>query len=329
MSYPIWLDYYVSFEGDWCDFIIIDDDNGVSVYRGRAYRQPNESTYVMINVRDICADYIRAGWSTYPLAYKMWEGDQSWRFIYTFRVEMWNDDASSTATIEVIPNYSYELYDDDYNLTAFPMCDTIPQGGFSPVAFPLQYRVTFYDLDGEEMFTNLYDGEEINLAVSMQQAQEDTGSIEVSCPQLGYYKKYKVIQGDCRPRYQLIYTNSVGGVDFITLEGNDKKIDNYTRHTFGQTYNNTNEGMRGSVNYQNDISRVWELHTGWVTDEVAQRMHNLFGSTDVALLDCYTDEAFSVNIRNSSCEYKTYKNQGKQLVRYDIEVELAQTLIRR
>lgn len=328
MAYPIWLDYYLYFDGDWCDFIITDDDNGVPVYSGRAYRQPNES-YVIINVRDICADYIRADWNSYPLAYRVWEGDQSWKFIYKFSVLMWNDDASQTEVVEVFPNYSNELYGDDYNLTAFPMCNTIPQGGFLPVAFPLQYEVTFYDLDGEEINTYAYDGDGINLAVAMPQAQEDTGSIEVSCPQLDYYKKYKVIQGDCRPRYQLIYTNSAGGVDFITLEGNDKKIDNYARHTFGQAYNNVNEGMRGIVNYQNDISRVWELHTGWVTDEVAQRMHNLFGSTDVALLDCYTYEAFSVNIRNSSCEYKTYKNQGKQLVRYDIEVELAQTLIRR
>ena len=58
-------------------------------------------------------------------------------------------------------------------------------------------------------------------------------------------------------------------------------------------------------------------------------MHHLLGSTEMYLYDMQTEQLHPITLDNPQCEYKTYSNNGNQLVRYDIEATLAQNLTRR
>ena len=130
-------------------------------------------------------------------------------------------------------------------------------------------------------------------------------------------------------KYALYYLNAYGGWDTLLIEGKSKVSDNLTRHTRDAVYDNTEIQNRGTRNYLNEISKTFTLHTSWLSDDEASRMHHLLNSPNVYLLDMETDEMMPVVLTNTTTEYKTYKGNGGKLVNYTIEATLAQERIRR
>ena len=133
---------------------------------------------------------------------------------------------------------------------------------------------------------------------------------------------------DCA-KYALYYINDFGGWDQFLIEGNDLEVDNLTRFISERGYNNTSQANAGRVNYVNEITKGWTFNTGWMNDTAGSRMHHLINSCLVYLVEISTRYTYPVIITSNSCEYKTYKNQGRQVVNYSFTVELAQNRIRR
>lgn len=136
---------------------------------------------------------------------------------------------------------------------------------------------------------------------------------------------------DTCARYILYYVNAFGAWDSLIVDGTVKQTDEYTRETFKKSYVTTIDKRqpRGTVVLQNDITRKYSLVTDWLTDEQSGRMHHLLGSTNVYLYDMVTGEYIPVVLTTSSCEYKTFRNQGAHLVNYTIEATAAQNYTRR
>ena len=130
-------------------------------------------------------------------------------------------------------------------------------------------------------------------------------------------------------KYALYYRNAYGGVDVFLIEGNHKEVDNLTRHTREVEYDNSDVMNRGRQNYVNEISKSLILHTSWLTDEEASRMHHLLNSNEVYLYDIPNEKMIPVILKNTTTEYKTYKSNGCKLVDYAIEVEFANKRVRR
>ena len=127
----------------------------------------------------------------------------------------------------------------------------------------------------------------------------------------------------------LLYKNRFGGWDSFLIEGNIYKYDGYTRLAgiypkYPDSYGHSREKMTES----NTIKTEYEIHTGWLTDEQAERLvFHLMSSTTVALRlfsDKNTGEfpynMVSVSIVNTSAEYKKFKN-GKKMINYTITLE--------
>ena len=127
----------------------------------------------------------------------------------------------------------------------------------------------------------------------------------------------------------LLYKNRFGGWDSFLIEGNIYKYDGYNRLSgiypkYPDSYGHTREKMTES----NTIKTEYEIHTGWLTDEQAERLvFHLMSSTTVALRlfsDKNTGEfpynMVSVSIVNTSAEYKKFKN-GKKMINYTITLE--------
>lgn len=133
---------------------------------------------------------------------------------------------------------------------------------------------------------------------------------------------------DLCDEYSLLYVNAFGGWDSIAVTGRSVKTDTYGRHTARHTYDNAQATGRAATNYANDITRTWELHTGWLTDDEAGRMHHLLGSTLVFLYNNTTAAIYPVVISNGDCPYKTY-NTNHSLVDYTLNIELARDMQRR
>lgn len=139
----------------------------------------------------------------------------------------------------------------------------------------------------------------------------------------------KVTLTDSCDRYALLYVNAFGGWDSLLCSWNATETDNYIRHTSQHAYQNTSLSERGEDNYANEIRKTWLLNSGWLTDAEAERMHHLLGSTLVFLYDMAEGIVHPVVITNADCPYKTYRNQGRRMVSYEIQVQLARQEVRR
>lgn len=324
MAHPIWQDYFVSVGGfgsfAYADFAIIYDGN--TIYEGRAYGNPDNADEVQIKINDICANYIRNAFpSFFPDS-----GSEEQRMVFAFSVDIIEYDTNDedyqggTVQVEFLNDWSYEYNRDFDNLTlTAPILRKIPRNA------PLIYSAFENNevITGSNSLQNECDTVNVvNLAEFV--GEEDTW---VDIAMYDKVTRYELTD-DCY-RYMLYYLNAYGGWDFLLVEGKDKQTDTYTRHTLGQAYDNTQSRNRGTRNYRNDIVRKWELHTLWIDDAGAQNMHHLLGSVDVYLYDLKEAQLYPITLENTSCEFKTYKNQGNQLVRYDIEATLATNRTRR
>jgi hypothetical protein len=127
----------------------------------------------------------------------------------------------------------------------------------------------------------------------------------------------------------LYYVNAYGGWDQFLLEGNDMEADELTRYIREVEYDNNQLVNRGTDNYVSEISKTWTLHSGLLTDDQASRMHHLLNSQMVFLCHISSGDMIPVIMKTNTCEYKTFKNQGRRMVEYTMEVGLAQNRIRR
>ena len=127
----------------------------------------------------------------------------------------------------------------------------------------------------------------------------------------------------------LYYLNKSGGWDSFLIEGVSKRSDAYEKYTYNKSFdNNTIEFEEGT--YINQIQVKWTLHTGYLSDEESKRLaYHLIPSNAVYFHNFEDDTIVPVVITNSSVDYKTYRNEGRKLVRYDITLNESQKKINR
>ena len=127
----------------------------------------------------------------------------------------------------------------------------------------------------------------------------------------------------------LLYKNRFGGWDSFLIEGNIYKYDEYTKLSgVYPKYPNVNGYNRERVTDRNTIRTRYEINTGWLTDEQAERLaFHLMSSTTVALrsfsdktVGSFPYNMVSVSITNTEVEYKKFKN-GKKMINYTITLE--------
>lgn len=128
--------------------------------------------------------------------------------------------------------------------------------------------------------------------------------------------------------YIIYYINAYGGLDWLLTEGYEEMTDTMADGTMTHPYSNISTEF-GKAQYLRAISRKIKLHTGWLTNEESGRMHHLLESARVWLYDMENGSASPVLIADTSMTYKTFENQGRQLVSYDINLEYSQSRMRR
>ena len=120
----------------------------------------------------------------------------------------------------------------------------------------------------------------------------------------------------------------LGGIDCLVIEGKAVQRDAYGRTVINKTYNNSLTPIHsaGKVVISTDVTRTWELHTGWLTDAEAGRMGHLLGSPLVYLYDCVSGVYYPVIIKTDEYQQKVTRYDG--MIQYTINVELAETMKR-
>lgn len=121
----------------------------------------------------------------------------------------------------------------------------------------------------------------------------------------------------------LYYLNQYGGYDYMLFGGRELQTDDLSRLSYKQNYT-ANSVTFGKIDYLTTIKESWSLNTSWVTDIQADKLKHLFTSNKIWLQDLNTGHITPVNITNKSFEHRTWKNQGRKLFSFTIDVESSQ-----
>lgn len=124
--------------------------------------------------------------------------------------------------------------------------------------------------------------------------------------------------------YAIYYQQRNGGWSAFLIEGNTKVTDSYQKYSYNMAFDNTTAQFEESV-YHTEITTDYELHTGWLTDAQADNLaFNLLSTNRVFLHNLKTNKIIPVVVDNNEAEYKTFKNNGKHMINYTINVKASQ-----
>lgn len=312
MAVPIWKDYYVDFGNVTSVDYEIRLTDGSIIFSGRSYRRPDDVS-LKVKINDICADYLKSSnGSGFVTEYGFESNDAA----KEFRVFL----ASGTLvdTVVFINDWSYDMKRFDTGVLSDPI-----NGNFD-MRMPLKYSVSRdQTINVELVGTGSWWDEEAGSAGTLTLEDFSIEDVDVKIGDFLYRGKTT-----CHT-HALYYVNAYGGWDFLLLEGRTVETDSYTRHEHKTEYNNTSADDRGTINYLNEVEKSFVLHTGWMKNEEAAKMHHLLGSTNVYLYDITNSVAIPVVITDNACKYKTFQNEGGKLVEYEINVKVAKEMIRR
>jgi hypothetical protein len=322
MATPIWKDVDVALgTGDSADFIIYDkaDNTGNIIYQGKSFKRPGQ-TYCSAKVNDILADYlkqqlvadvvnIRQPFSVYVGTSRKLQGE----FFLCWDYETASDDLDGfpnrpiTGRIQVgtpIPITKYANYSQEV------------LASYSPYATGA--RISIGTTAEVRNFLHTCQSGYNSVALFPRYSLTDHTELGFSL----------TIIPKCH-RWQLYYQNLLGGIDCLVIEGKTVQRDKFGRVVISKAYNNANITpihRAGKEVVSTDVTRTWELHTGWLTDAEAGRMGHLLGSPLVYLYDCVSGVYYPVIIKTDEYQQKVTRYDG--MIQYTINVELAETMKR-
>ena len=93
--------------------------------------------------------------------------------------------------------------------------------------------------------------------------------------------------------------------------------------TFKRNFDNNTIEFENK-HYLKNFVTSYKLTTGYLTDEQSKLMPNLIKTTKAYLFELETKRYIPVLINNNSTDIKTYRNQGRKLFTYTIDVQESQ-----
>lgn len=135
---------------------------------------------------------------------------------------------------------------------------------------------------------------------------------------------YQAAGGNYCGEIALYYKNRKGGWDSFLIEGTYTKKDEYTKYTYNRSFNNNTLEFENGT-YHSQIITSYVLNTGWLNDQQSDNLaFNLLSSNEVYLHNLCTDKVYPVVIKDNTATYKTYRNNSRKLVNYQLNVEESQ-----
>lgn len=281
---PIWKDIYYSTVSDTILQYSINIAERGVIYTGRAYRKPG-ATATTINISKICQDYIKDSFD--EVDFRNLTGTTYSHPDSYLEFNLINlANGNTLETYGFVYDWSYENWTGETRTVSNPINDHNVTGMYD---FTTTYR--------QNPATYRY---ELATAIS----QVATGN---SCGEVALY-----------------YKNRKGGWDAFLIEGTWTKSDAYTKYTYNRSFNNNTLEFENGT-YHSQIITTYKLNTGWLNDLQSENLaFNLLSSNEVYLHNLCTDKVFPVVITDNAATYKTYRNNSRKLVNYQISVEESQ-----
>jgi hypothetical protein len=281
---PIWQDIYYTSTTYTMLEYVINKTDQTVIYAGRAYQRPGGNG-ISINITKICQDYIKDSFSN--VDFRTLVGST-----YTHPEAYVEFELRERSTGNLLNTYGF-VYDWSYEGW---------NGGTRTVSNPINNHKAagMYDFTTEcRMNTEDF---KMELVTSV----------------------FRVAGGNACGEIALYYKNRKGGWDEFLIEGTVTKKDEYTKYTYNRSFNNNTLEFENGT-YHSQIVTSYVLNTGWLNDQQSDNLaFNLLSSNEVYLHNLCTDKVYPVVIKDNTATYKTYKNNSRKLVNYQINVEESQ-----
>ena len=341
MAYaPIWKDRYVTLaaSGNSAAFEIrTGSSSGPIIYTGTAYPRPGE-TDIVAKINDVCADYLR---HTFPAPGVRFTASAISETFVTLAGGVQKD------SVDFVNDWTYDragtfssgmLLSDPVR----PLLDPRQLFIFSVLEGNASVNVTLYFADGTTSTvvvsiatTADFNANDFSDDFAIQDLGSRPGTGQLDLSQFSDLvavevkgKRWEVARDTCA-RFVVYYVNALGGWDSLLLEGNHQRTDALTRHTMTTDYDNNAPMARGRRDFVIERTPSWVLRSGWLADAESLRMHHLLASVDVYLDDLADGVAYPVVLTDAEAPRKTYRTEGRRMVGYEFNAQLAQERVRR
>ena len=281
---PIWQDVYYTSTAYTMLEYTITMSDGSIIYAGRAYQRPGGNG-ISINISKICQDYLKDSFD--GVDFRNLTGQT-----YIHQNSYVEFSLANALTNEELESYGF-VYDWSYD------------------TWTGQTRTVSNQINGHNV-TGMY-------TFSTSCTTDNNTNLLALQTAIG-----KVANGNSCGEIALYYKNRKGGWDSFLIEGTVTKKDEYTKYTYNRSFNNNTLQFENGT-YHSQIITSYVLNTGWLTDQQSDNLaFNLLSSNEVYLHNLCTDKVYPVVIKDNSATYKTYKNNSRKLVNYQINVEESQ-----
>ena len=315
-QYPTWQDVFVEIprtsedESDITYSVSVFDDKTNTfevVYRGNAVFTEEEPE---INITEIVRDYVEDHINIYAEGGSTQKSDLTKVMINTDE-----EDANLVASLYYYYDYSF---DKDYKFTRN-----------MPILNHFDTRqdifLSFLNLSGETNNITISTGGRLlrltldTPGIFHHKRAYREGNVIINAPD----KRTTLTSKNTCAKYAIYYLNPLGGWDQLLIEGKVVKTTKLENKTFKRNFdNNTNEFQ--NKHYLKNLTTSYKFTTGYLTDEQAKLMPNLIETTKAYLCELDTNTYIPVLINNNSVDIKTYRNQGRKLFTYTIDVQESQ-----
>lgn len=119
--------------------------------------------------------------------------------------------------------------------------------------------------------------------------------------------------------YAVYFKNSMGGFDSMLFSSASSEQGTITDNEYTSMAQNLS-GQFQNTQFQKDIQRFWQLKTCWLNDAQSAKMKGLLTSTMAWLHNLNDNTIIPINMKDSSYQIKTRKNQGNKVYNYTIKV---------
>ena len=332
---PIWQDVDISAgpsgKAYWTR-IRKDSATGDIIFHGRTTEYTSD-----VRMNGVCADYLKTG---LPMIDEAEEFTARNPVAFVLQSSANGSTWVDKGTVEFYPNWSYdwEFTEGDKALTMAPSREvtlgqylmvTVMYADGAPASAKLTLKGTRKDGTVYTHSMDVPEGTKTGTGVFTLSQFASVGDVlEVAG------LKFNVV--DACTRYVLHWFNDYGGWEQMLVRNGAPQSDEVTRYTV-QTGKKNSAGWFGSTRaireYANGSVRKMTLGTGWLDDAGSLRMRGLFNSTDVLLFDTQAaveeGRFIPLVLTGDSMEYKTFRSNGGNLVRYDFEAQVALNFLRR
>ena len=315
-QYPTWQDVFVPIPR------ISDDESNITysvsvmnnetgeyevVYRGNAVFTDKDPE---INITEIVRDYVEDNI------------DVSGEAAYTQKIDltkvMLNTGEEGDNLVASLYYYYDYSFDKDFKLTR-----NMPILNYFDVRQNI--FLSFLNLSGETNIIRISAGGRLlrlrldTPGIFHNKLAHYDGNIIVNAPD----KSTTLTSKNTCAKYAIYYLNPLGGWDQLLIEGKVVKTIKLENKSYKRNFdNNTNEFE--NKHYLKNLTTSYKLTTGYLTDAQAKLMPNLIETTKAYLFELDTNNYIPVLINTTSVDIKTYRNQGRKLFTYTIEVQESQ-----